>query len=315
MSDPLVVAVLGAASVASFALALWLPGYERGRRVDRRLRTFITAAAADDAETRRARAAADRRAQRSRLERHLEGRIERAKVDLSVGELALTMLVFASGVTALAFALPGTVNPLLALVAAPLGALIPLQWLRLRAARIQRRFRDQLPDTVVLLANALSAGLSFPQAMLQIARDASEPTRGAFEVVSRELALGAAQDQALERLAQRHPSEELELVVAAVNVHQQIGGNLPKILDTIAATLRERSRIAGDVAVLTAQARYSSYVLAGLPVIVAIGLFLVSPDYIGAMLEFEPTRYALGVAVALVIAGFVLMQKMSAVDV
>ena len=315
MTDPLVVAVLGAASIASFALALWLPGYERHRRLDRRMRSFIASEAADDADTRRARAAAERRAGRSRVARYLEARIERAKVDLSVGELALTMLVFASGVTALAFALPGTVDPLVGLIAAPLGALIPLQWLRLRAGRIQRRFREQLPDTVVLLANALSAGLSFPQAMLQIARDAPEPTRGAFEIVSRELALGAAQDQALERLAQRHPSEELELVVAAVNVHQQIGGNLPRILDTIAGTLRERTRIAGDVGVLTAQARYSSYVLAGLPVIVGLGLFLVSPDYIGIMLEFEPTRIALGVAAALVVAGFVLMQKMSAVDV
>lgn len=315
MTEPFVVALLGAASIASFALALWLPGYERGRRVDRRMRTFIAQAASEDAETRRARAAAERRAGRSRVARHLAAQIDRAKVDLSVGELLLTMLVFASGVTALAFALPGAVDPRIAIVAAPVGALIPLQWLRLRAARIQRRFQEQLADTVVLLANALSAGLSFPQAMLQIARDAPEPTRGAFEIVARELALGAAQDQALERLARRHPSEELELVVAAVNVHQQIGGNLPRILDTIAATLRERARIAGDVGVLTAQARYSSYVLAGLPVIVAVGLFIVSPDYIGVMLEFEPTRIALGVAVALVVAGFVLMQKMSAVDV
>lgn len=312
MTDPLLIAALGTLAVIFIVMAWWLPEYRRNRNIGRRLRAFVVQ---DPIESGPRTASEASRVPRSRWTVSLERLVGQAKVDLTVDELGLTMLVFACGTTALAFALPGATNVLIGLIAAPVGALIPVQWLRVRAARIQKKFREQLPDTVVLLANSLSAGLSFPQAIQHVVRDSPEPTRGAFEVVGRELSLGSPQDAALDRLALKYRSEELTLVVAAVNVHQQIGGNLPRMLDVIASTVRERQRIAGDVSVLTSQGRYSAYILAGLPVVVAGGISLIMPDYLAVMFEYGPTRLALVAAVLLVLAGFFTMRRMGAVDV
>src|SRR5437667_190716 len=144
---------------------------------------------------------------------------------------------------------------------------------------------------------------------------APEPTAGELRPVERALALGVTLDAALDELLRRRPSDDLGLLVSAMSLHAQIGGNLARTLDSIAEALRERSRIQRDVLVLTSQQRYSAYVLAGLPIVVAIALYLVSPDYFAAMFAYAFTRIAVALAAIMVVAGFVLMRAMAAVDV
>ena len=133
--------------------------------------------------------------------------------------------------------------------------------------------------------------------------------------MERALALGVTLDAALDELLRRRPSDDLGLLASAMSLHAQIGGNLARTLDSIAEALRERSRIQRDVLVLTSQQRYSAYVLAGLPIVVAIALYLVSPDYFAAMFAYAFTRIAVVLAAIMVVAGFVLMRAMAAVDV
>jgi tight adherence protein B len=99
-----------------------------------------------------------------------------------------------------------------------------------------------------------------------------------------------------------------------MDVQQQVGGSLSRVLDEIVTTLRERVRIEGDIKALTAQQRYSAYVLALLPVFVAIGLFAVSGDYAQHLLE-GALRFAVAAAGLMVVAGFLIMQKIATVDV
>jgi tight adherence protein B len=201
-----------------------------------------------------------------------------------------------------------------ALAGSVLGAALPLLWLQRRHAARQRAFVDQLPETVSLLASTVRAGHSLLQGLEQVAKESLEPTRGAFETVVREIGLGASQDEAIERLGQRFSSDDMSLIVASINVHQQTGGSLAHILDDISATLRERVRIEGDIRALTAQQRYSAYVLALLPVAVAAALFLISRDYI--QLLFEGTlRIAAALAAVLIVAGFFTMRRMASIDV
>src|SRR5439155_1303480 len=174
---------------------------------------------------------------------------------------------------------------------------------------------EQLPDTVTMLANGVRAGLTLKQAVAQLVRDAPEPTAGELRPVERALALGVTLDAALDELLRRRPSDDLGLLVSAMSLHAQIGGNLARTLDSIAEALRERSRIQRDVLVLTSQQRYSAYVLAGLPIVVAIALYLVSPDYFAAMFAYAFTRIAVVLAAIMVVAGFVLIRAMAAVDV
>jgi tight adherence protein B len=128
------------------------------------------------------------------------------------------------------------------------------------------------------------------------------------------MGLGASQDEALDRMAERFPSEDLDLIVTAINVQHQVGGSLSEILDDMAVTLRERARIEGDIRALTAQQRYSAYVLALLPVFVAIALFFISNDYISQLLVGKLRFAAIGAAL-MVILGFLTMRKMASIDV
>jgi tight adherence protein B len=201
-----------------------------------------------------------------------------------------------------------------ALVAAPLAATLPLFYIRFRHGRRQAAFRDQLADSVSLLASTVRAGHSLLQGFEQVAHESIEPTRSAMQQVVREMGLGASQDEALDRMAERFPSEDLDLIVTSINVQHQVGGSLSTILDDMAETLRERARIEGDIRALTAQQRYSAYILALLPLFVAVALFFISRDYVSLLLEGK-LRYAAIAAALMVIVGFLSMRKIASIDV
>jgi tight adherence protein B len=313
----MLVAFLGAGAMLVVVAGLWFPAFVRSRSLRRRLSGALAdgsrAIASDIAGSRRRRGAL-RRIRRdggNRWLAALEDRIERAALDLTAGEVIAAM-----GLLALAAVFVGwfIAGPVVGLMAGVVGAALPLLWLQRRHASRQQRFVEQLPDTVSLLASTVRAGHSLLQGLEQVAKESLEPTRAAFETVVREIGLGASQDEAIERLGMRFHSDDMSLIVASLNVHAQIGGSLAHILDDIAGTLRERVRIEGDIRALTAQQRYSAYVLALLPVAVAVALFLISRDYI--QLLFEGTlRYAAAFAGVLIVLGFFAMRKMASIDV
>jgi tight adherence protein B len=241
----------------------------------------------------------------------MERRIERAGLEARPGGVFGAMALLATAGLLLGGLLQGGLG---ALAAGTAGALLPLAWMARQDSGRQARFHAQLPDTLAMLASSVRAGHSLAQAIEQVATDSHEPTRGALAQVVREIGIGSAQDEALARLARRFPSEDLDLIVSAMDVQHQVGGSLSKVLDEIVGTLRERVRIEGDIKALTAQQRYSAYVLALLPVFVAIGLFAVSGDYAQLLLQ-GVLRYAVAAAALMVVVGFLIMRKIATVDV
>ncbi|NNM97074.1 MAG: secretion system protein, partial [Candidatus Dormibacteraeota bacterium] len=178
-------------------------------------------------------------------------------------------------------------NAIFALILAVIGVFAPPLVLRFRERRRSRRFNDQLGDVLTLLSNGLKAGYSFPQAMGSIARSANPPVAEEFSRATREVQLGVATDDALTHMVTRIRSEDLDLVVTAVQIQRVVGGNLAEILDNIAFTIRERVRIKGEIRTLTAQARASSYIITALPVGLALILQAINPSYIGPLLSFK----------------------------
>ena len=207
-------------------------------------------------------------------------------------------------------------NAIFALVLAVVGLIAPPLVLRFRERRRSRRFNDQLGDVLILLSNGLKAGYSFPQAMASIARSANPPVAEEFARASREVQLGVATDEALGHMVTRIRSEDLDLVVTAVQIQRVVGGNLAEILDNIAFTIRERVRIKGEIHTLTAQARASSYIITGLPIALALILQAINPAYIGPLLSFKgPGPYILmGVGASITFAFFV-MQRIANIEV
>ena len=140
-----------------------------------------------------------------------------------------------------------------------------------------------------------------------VTREARPPISEEFERVVREMQLGVALHPALNNLVRRVASEDLELMVTAIQIQSQVGGNLATVLDAIAFTIRERIRIIGEIKTLTAMQRYSGYVITLLPVGLAALLFLISPSYMDDMLENPPEMLGLPLGVVFFIVGLISM--------
>jgi tight adherence protein B len=220
---------------------------------------------------------------------------------------AITPIGFVFFAFILGFVFEGFRNPVALVVAFLIGLYAPRFYLKWRQARRLKQFATQLPDTITLLANSLRAGSSFLQGMELVTREARPPISEEFERVVREMQLGVALQPALNNLVRRLNSEDLELMVTAIQIQSQVGGNLATVLDAIAHTIRERIRIMGEIQTLTAMQRYSGYVITLLPIGLAGILFLISPAYIGIMLENPPGMFGLPMGVVFFIIGLISM--------
>jgi tight adherence protein B len=186
-------------------------------------------------------------------------------------------------------------------VAAVLGLLLPGLFVRFRMNRRLKHLNSQLSDVLSLMANSLKAGHALPQTLEVIAAESRPPIAEEFARCIRELKVGGSMEGALRNLARRTGSEDLELVVTAVLVQLDVGGNLAGTLERIAHTIRERVRIKGEIATTTAQGRMSGWIVTLMPIVVAGLLFVVSPDY------FRPMTQQLLGWMMLVGAGFMIL--------
>jgi tight adherence protein B len=198
------------------------------------------------------------------------------------------------------------------------GLFLPRIYVRRQQGKRLIRFNDQLADMLNLMVNGLRAGYSTMQAMEAVSKEMPPPSCDEFRRVVQEMQLGVAMEAALDNLLRRIPSDDLDLVVTAVNVQREVGGNLAEILDTITYTIRERVRIKGEIRVLTSQAKYSGRFLAMMPLIIAGVLWLVNRPY---MMEFfnPETRIAgivvLSIGALMVFSGYMVMNKISDIEV
>jgi tight adherence protein B len=245
------------------------------------------------------------------LATRLSTEIARADLKLRPAEFLFAWIaspfVFAFAAYAVGFVLPGLHHPVTLAVMFAIGAYFPRWYVNRRQRRRLASFSRQLPGTITLLANSLRAGSSFLQGVELVTREARPPISEEFERVVREMSLGVALQPALGNLVRRVASEDLELMVTAINIQSQVGGNLATVLDSIAFTIRERVRIQGEIQTLTAMQRYSGYVITLLPVGLAGLLFLISPTYITAMIQKPPETFGLPTGVIFFIIGGISM--------
>lgn len=200
------------------------------------------------------------------------------------------------------------------IVLGAVGWMAPQLYLSRRAKKRTKAFVNQLGDTIGLMANSLRAGYSLLQTMELISRESPSPMCDEFRRVVREIGLGVSSQQALENLLRRIPSEDLDLMVSAISIQHEVGGNLGQILDVIGETIRERVRIKGEIAVLTSQQSLSGYVISGLPIALALGLFLINRDYMMGMFVWPWICMPIG-ALILEGIGFMVMKKIVAIEV
>lgn len=177
-------------------------------------------------------------------------------------------------------------------------------------------FESQLPDTLSLWVNALRSGYSVLQSMEAVAKDAGEPTKTEFQRVVQEVQIGIDMGDALQHLLDRVESEDLDLVITAVNIQREVGGNLAEILDVIGSTIRERIKLKGEIRVLTSQGRATGYLISGLPIVLALFLNAINPGYMGQMFSNRACGWPmLGVGLSMIGIGAAVIQKIVDIEI
>lgn len=189
------------------------------------------------------------------------------------------------------------------------GILMGLALLGMRIRRRRKKFTNQLGDMLTMVANALRAGFSFMQAFELISREMDAPMGREVQLVVNEVNLGNTLESALDNMQRRVASPDFELVVTAVLIQRQVGGDLASILDTISETIAERVRMRREVMALTAQGRASGWVLAAIPVALFAILYMMSPSYLSPLIDTEIGRMFMIGALVLEVIGFFVIQR------
>lgn len=182
-------------------------------------------------------------------------------------------------------------------------------YVRYLADKNSKRFTGQLSDYLTLLSNSLRAGFSFLQAMEIISREMQPPMSTEFARVLRETNLGKPLEQALQQMDERVDNEDFSLVITAVLIQQQVGGNLAEIIDTIRDTIIERVRLRREITTLTAQGRATGMVLAVIPIALGVALYTISPAYMGPLFTTTIGKMAIGSAAFMEVVGFIIIYK------
>jgi tight adherence protein B len=315
---PLVVAIVGMASVfiLFFGIARMVGG--SGEEISQRLDRFATrtgngpAPKESNARDKLAEQL-DKQLVRRGKGNDMAGELARADLRLTPGEFVLISLgvVVVFGIAgALIFhqwwmGLPFAIG----------GYFAPRFYLGFRQGQRKKAFGNQLPDAVGLLANSLRSGYSLPQSMELLSREMQPPIASEFGRVVREIGLGLAFEQALNNLVRRNKNEDLDLMITAVLVNHEVGGNLSQVLEIIGHTIRERIRIKGEINVLTAQQKASGYVVGSMPFVLTMVLFVINPDYMGELFRSLCGYMMACTSFGFVGLAFVLIRKIVNIEV
>lgn len=224
---------------------------------------------------------AGRVANRGSFGEKVDRKLERASIAMSPPEFFA--IVALTGIGGGLFGLLLFQHALMAIVVAGIAGGAPFAALSIAVSRRLKRLHTQLADVLMILASSLRAGHSFVQALDAVAQEAGEPATGEFSRAVAEVRLGRSLTEALEDLADRVDSDDFRWAILAVTIQREVGGNLAEVLDTVAATMRERDVVRRQVDVLSAEGKLSIYVLTALPVILAVYMGVVNPKYLSLL--------------------------------
>ncbi len=197
----------------------------------------------------------------------------------------------------------------LAAVAFVLGGFGPYLHVRNRKARRIRQLESQLPDAIDLIARAVRAGHPLSEGLRMAAEEAPQPLAAEFRVTFEEQRFGLPFEEALLGLGDRVEVVDVRILVTAILVQREVGGNLSEILEQIAETMRARFNLKRQVRVYTAQGRMSGYTLAALPIFVGVVISVINPAYIQTLFSDPLGRGLLTCAAVLQGIGFLWIRR------
>jgi len=248
-----------------------------------------------------------------RWSRSIENQLIRAGLPIRGSEFMVICLGVASFMAMMVGILGG--SAVLVFIGGSTGLMLPLFVLRVKIKQRKKAFNDQLGDAITLIANSLRTGYSFMQAIELVSREMVKPIGEEFARVLKEMNLGVTTEEALNNMTRRVISEDLELVITAVLIQRQVGGNLAAILDSIANTIRARIKMKGQIKTLTAQGKISGLIIGLLPFVIGTGIYVINPEYMKVLFIDPMGRMMLAIGIVSQCIGIMIIRKIINIDI
>ena len=245
--------------------------------------------------------------------REIQANLIKADLMMRAEEYIGMIILIVIGAYAAVFLLTGSI--LFGILGAGIGLIMPGIVVNSKKKKRSQAMTEHLPEALNILSNGLRAGFSFTQALSVVVREMEGPLTVEFSRTLRENRLGKPMDEALNDMLGRIENEDLEMLIIALLIQRQVGGNLAEVLDSIAHTIRERVRIKGEIRTLTAEGRISAIILSVAPVAMAVIISILNPGYMVTLIE-EPVGIIMIVAAVIMqIIGILVLRKMVAIEV
>ncbi|MFC4557606.1 type II secretion system F family protein [Virgibacillus kekensis] len=206
-------------------------------------------------------------------------------------------------------------NILLGILGFVVGYFIPEVWLKRKMNKRIKAFNEGLPGMITSMMGSLRAGFSFVQSLQMVAEESYSPIKEEVEIVIKSMQYGTTMEDALIEWQKRMPSDDLGLLVDAILIQRQVGGNLAYLLDKIVETIRERTKIENQIKTLTAQGRLSGIIISLLPIGLGFVIYLMNPGYISTLFTETFGQIMLGGALVGGVIGFFLIRKITTIEV
>jgi len=244
--------------------------------------------------------------------KHLEMELLKSDIPITVEELIVAKIVSTVASALLAYTL--TKDFIIVAFIVIIIWNLPKVLISHRKKQRVMNFNQQLNEGTMIISNSLKAGYSFLQAIAAVSQETKDPFSKEFKKLLKEMSLGISEDVALNNMLNRMDSEELRLIVNAILIQKDIGGNLSEILDNITSTIRERQKIQNELKTLTAQGRLSAIIVMLIPFFIGIMIYLTNKEYI--MLLFT-SPIGLGMVVTAFVSqiiGLLIIRKIIRID-
>ena len=262
---------------------------------------------------RRAAASADTYAESRGSSRMIARSLEQANIPMTPGEA----IIGAIGIAVIVGLFLGlfTGSALWAVVAGFVVVVVLYLYVSSSASKERKKFANQLPEVLTLLATSLRAGYSIMQAIEAVAAEAPDPSNREFGQAMSEIRLGRPMTEALGDIAVRMESQDFEWTVMAIAIQREVGGNLAEVLQSTAETMLFRNRFRREVKALTAEGRISMYIMLALPFAIALVIYFVNPGYLNPLFTTVPGIAAMVVALIMMVVGGLIMRKIVDIEV
>ncbi len=243
----------------------------------------------------------------------VQQKLNQAAILMKAEEFFGIAVASAVGVFVLLYLLTNSL--IISLFCAIIGFKIPDLLVSLRKNKRTLMLNSQLPEALNIISNGLRAGFSFPQAISVVGKEIDEPISEEFNRLFRENTLGKPLEEVLVNFSERTDDDDVDMIITALLIQRQVGGNLAEVLDNISYTIRERVKMKGEIRTLTAQGRLSAVIIGSLPLFLAVIISLINPEYMRLLIQETLGIIMVGGAVFLQLVGIILLRRIVNIDI